>query len=188
MRYLGEVGKERMEGKGARVQIKAFWFRPWAHTRNVNLNDLRRLRSSRLRITNLEQQPANYSPRTAALAREHPKWYWLAQTWMGRMYVARDQMRDRSRAPGVWNGLWEQIPMLGEEHVDSKREEREIVRRVTSSKHEDEREVVRRVTSPKQEDEGEVVRRVKTSKQEAPFPGAVEKGKKKPPPSKRKKT
>ena len=36
---------------------------------------------------------------------------------MGRYFVSRTQVRDRSRAPGVWEEVWKQIPYVGEEPV-----------------------------------------------------------------------
>ena len=117
-----------------RLQIKSFWFRPWAHVRLVEFRDLRRLPSSRLRITNLEQLPL-YGQKAAEDAKRHPALGWVARSWMGRYYVSTDQVRDKSRAPGVWNTMWQQIPVVGQEQLESAKGDRNIVRRVKVSAH-----------------------------------------------------
>lgn len=40
---------------------------------------------------------------------------------MGRYFVTRGMVRDRSRVPGVWDRMWEQIPVVGEEGVEEER-------------------------------------------------------------------
>ena len=38
--------------------------------------------------------------------------------------MSRTQIKDRSRAPGVWDKMWEQIPMVGEQLIAKKTMER----------------------------------------------------------------
>lgn len=116
-----------------RLQMKIFWFRPWAHVKELELRDLRRLPASRLRLrlTNMEQQPINEE--MAIRAKQYPFRHWLVMSFMGRFWVARDQMKDRSRVPGVWNTIWEQIPMVGEEPVANTKDPKNVIRRVKTS-------------------------------------------------------
>ena len=39
---------------------------------------------------------------------------WLARKIFGSFFVSRSQFKDRSRAPGAWNKVWEQIPTVDE--------------------------------------------------------------------------
>ena len=105
------------------IQIKSMMFRPWPHTKEVPFGNLRRLPSSWARLSNLEYVP--YA--TQHLADEHKVWHSLTRNFMGRYFVSRSQITDRSRAPGAWNRMWEQIPMLGEAPVLRPRAERKPV-------------------------------------------------------------
>ena len=43
--------------------------------------------------------------------------YWLAKRTFGTYFVNMNMRTDRSRAPGVWKTIWEQIPLDGERSV-----------------------------------------------------------------------
>ncbi|KAK5172077.1 uncharacterized protein LTR77_003714 [Saxophila tyrrhenica] len=91
------------------VQIKTMWFKPWPKTKTVRLGDLRRLPYSSLRLTNLEHIPSG-----ARIDHQNAGWTgWLVRAVMGRYWVSRAQVKDRSRAPGVWDRMWEDIPLAG---------------------------------------------------------------------------
>jgi hypothetical protein len=94
-----------------RLQIKSMWFMPWPYTKQVFLGDLRRLPYSQLRLTNLEHIPVA----TMEAHKKAPIYSWVVRMLMGRYWVSRQQVKDRSRVPGVWDRMWEQIPMVGEE-------------------------------------------------------------------------
>ena len=98
---------------GTVVEIKSMWFRPWPVTKKIYFEDLRRLPRSWTRLSNLENFPRSNRMK----ADKNPVWNWLALTLMGRYFVSRAQLKDRSRAPGVWDKMWEQIPMTGQEPV-----------------------------------------------------------------------
>ncbi len=105
------------------IQIKSMWFRPWPHTREVQFQDLKRLPRTWSRLTNLEHQPL-WDEKTTAQAKQYLRYDWLARTWMGRYAVRTRQLRDRSRVSGVWEKMWEQIPMAGEASAESKAPDR----------------------------------------------------------------
>lgn len=98
---------------GTIVEIKSMWFRPWPVTKKIYFEDLRRLPRSWTRLSNLENAP----PSNMKKAEKNPMWNWLALTLMGRYFVSRNGVKDRSRAPGVWDKMWEQIPLRGQESV-----------------------------------------------------------------------
>jgi hypothetical protein len=105
------------------IQIKSMWFRPWPVTKEIFFEDFRRLPLSKWRMSNLE-----YTPRkNLELADKNPMWNWIAKKVMGTYYVNVSQYKDRSRAPGVWSKIWQQIPMTGEAHVVRKEVERRAV-------------------------------------------------------------
>ena len=98
------------------VQIKSMWFRPWPVTKEIFFEDLRRLPRRWTRLANLEHVPLG----TKEQAQKNPRWDWVAKSLMGRYFVDMTKDRDRSRAPGVWKRVWEQIPMSGEEPIKAK--------------------------------------------------------------------
>lgn len=99
--------------RDTRFEIKCMWFMPWPKTKVVYFDDLRRLPFSNVRLANLE-----HIPLAQRRAHEESGWKgWLARVFLGRYWVSRQQVKDRSRAPGVWNTMWEQIPVEGSEGV-----------------------------------------------------------------------
>ena len=93
------------------LEIKCFWFRPWPVTKQVWFEDLRRLPFSQVRLSNLEHVPLG-----TRKAHDNAGWLgWLVRSFMGRYWVSRSALRDRSRVPGVWDIIWEQIPLVGQE-------------------------------------------------------------------------
>ena len=94
------------------LYIKGMQFAPWPTTRSVFFEDLRRLRPGWMQIANLEHM----RPAVREEERQYKNrlWGWLAKRMMGTHFVSRTQLRDRSRAPGVLDRMWEQIPMEGE--------------------------------------------------------------------------
>ena len=102
------------------VQIKSMWFRPWPVTKEVFFEDFRRLPRSKIRVSNLEYAPQ----KNLEAADKNPMGNWIAKRLMGTLFVSETQVKDRSRAPGMWKKIWEQIPMAGEAPV-----KREVVKR-----------------------------------------------------------
>jgi hypothetical protein len=74
-------------------------------------------------MSNLEYTPR----RSLELAEKDPMWNWIATKVMGTYFVNVSQFKDRSRAPGVWSKIWQQIPMTGEAHAVRKEVERRAV-------------------------------------------------------------
>ena len=105
------------------VQIKSMWFRPWPVTKEIFFEDLRRLPLSKWRMSNLEHTPR----RSIELADKNPMYNWIAKKVMGTYFVNMSQFKDRSRAPGIWSKIWQQIPMIGEPHLVTKEVERRAV-------------------------------------------------------------
>jgi hypothetical protein len=102
-----------------RVEIKSMWFLPWPVTKEVWFEDLRRL-PERWRLANLENLPLSQR----RMHRESYAWLgWGVRVFMGRYWVSRAQLKDRSRAPGAWDAMWEQIPVEGEEGNDGVKKE-----------------------------------------------------------------
>jgi len=105
-----------------RLQIKSMWFMPWPSTKTVFLGDLRRLELSRFRLANLEHIPPAW--KRIRDSEKETLQSWLARVFMGRYWASRQQVMDRSRAPGVWDRMWEQIPLVGEEGKTGKGDEK----------------------------------------------------------------
>lgn len=86
-------------------------WKPWIVKKEVRFGDLRKLRPSwKEGIANLEHFPDH----ARAMEEHQGKWWFgMAQRYFGRYYVARDQVKDRSAAPGVFDKLWKQIPEKG---------------------------------------------------------------------------
>ncbi|KAI5370968.1 hypothetical protein Slin15195_G018400 [Septoria linicola] len=96
---------------------------PWPKTRTVTLNELKRLKPSlSTGIANLEWTPTRFETGQLEKNRkEHPWYASLATRSLGNFYVKRDQKKDRAAVPGVWDGIWRQIPWKGEEGSVSKK-------------------------------------------------------------------
>ncbi|CAK1354238.1 unnamed protein product [Cercospora beticola] len=97
-----------------KVELSFMRFMPWPQKRIVSFATLRRLRPSlRSGISNLEYLPRD-DRRDAAKRKEYPLFDALLRRWMARYYVNRNQKKDRAAVPGVWDGMWKQIPFSGE--------------------------------------------------------------------------
>ena len=96
-----------------RIQLKSMMFAPWPNTKELVFEDLRRLPKSWTRLANLEHVPIWNQEK----ARESPGWNIVVKSFMGRYFVNQSQVMDRSRAPGVWDRMWKQIPLDGETPV-----------------------------------------------------------------------
>lgn len=94
-----------------RVEIKCMWFLPWPKTTVVYFGDLKRLPHSSIRLSNLEHIPYH----SEEAHRKQPVVSWAARVLYGRYWVSRSYIKDRSRAPGAWDRMWEQIPLVGKE-------------------------------------------------------------------------
>ena len=145
------------------VQIKSMWFRPWPVTQDIFFEDFRRLPQSKIRLANLEWAPQ----KNAEAADKNPMKNWIAKRLMGTYFVNERQSKDRSRAPGIWKKIWEQIPMAGEAPV-----KREVVKKPVLPSN---RSVVRRI-------DAKAAREKRISR--APNGTASKPGKSSPPPTK----
>ena len=105
MRFAGNVPPSAV------VQIKSMWFKPWPVTKEIYFEDFRRLPKSNTRISNLEHSP----PKNRDLGAKNPMLNWLVKRSMATYFVNNNQPKDRSRAPGIWKKMWEQIPMAGDQ-------------------------------------------------------------------------
>ncbi|KXT02740.1 hypothetical protein AC578_5433 [Pseudocercospora eumusae] len=91
------------------LELQYMRWLPWPETRRVPFGRLRRLQPSlRGGIANLEQQNPHVPDKM-----KNTLLGWLAHRNWGRFYVNRAQRRDRSAVPGVWEGMWNQIPLKG---------------------------------------------------------------------------
>ncbi|KAF7196493.1 hypothetical protein HII31_02221, partial [Pseudocercospora fuligena] len=91
------------------LELQYMRWLPWPQTRRMPFGRLRRLQPSlRGGIANLEQQNPHVSDEV-----KNTLVGWLAHRNWGRFYVNRAQRRDRSAVPGVWEGMWKQIPLKG---------------------------------------------------------------------------
>jgi len=94
-----------------RLRLQFIRWAPWLVTRDMFFADFRRLPKSKIRLSNLEIVPEDKKEAIEKLGwqgRVLSKYfnrYWANMTNMGR---------DRSSAPGVWDGMWKQIPYAGE--------------------------------------------------------------------------
>lgn len=90
-----------------RLEISSMKLRPWPTKMEVVFADLRKHNPSwKGGLSNLEWIPLDIQ--------DHPyigTWsHSLLRRFRGVYYVLRDQKKDRSAAPGVWDKMWEQIP------------------------------------------------------------------------------
>ncbi|EME88243.1 uncharacterized protein MYCFIDRAFT_205954 [Pseudocercospora fijiensis CIRAD86] len=91
------------------LELQYMRWLPWPQTRRVPFGRLRRLQPSlRGGIANLEQQNPLVTDKL-----KNSLLGWLAHRNWGRFYVNRAQRNDRSAVPGVWEGMWGQIPLKG---------------------------------------------------------------------------
>lgn len=96
------------------LSVSVIRLKPWPVVQYVTLEDFTRLRQSWKRLTNLEKSSAvsekyladNNSSLLARVVESVPRGIY------GRFYVS-SQIVDNSAAPGVWDKIWQQIPMEG---------------------------------------------------------------------------
>lgn len=92
------------------LELQYMRWLPWPQTRHIRFSQLERLRPSWSSFANLEHIPA-----LSDIELMRQKWsYALVRRWMGSFYVNRHQKRDRAAVPGVFDAMWEQIPMQGD--------------------------------------------------------------------------
>lgn len=96
--------------QSTKVELRSMWFRPWPHTTEVKFGELRRLPHSYMRLSNLER----VLPGSAEMGERHRFWKWLDRAIHSRYLVSRTQLKDRSKVPGVWDAMWEQIAKPGD--------------------------------------------------------------------------
>ncbi|KAF2212270.1 hypothetical protein CERZMDRAFT_97547 [Cercospora zeae-maydis SCOH1-5] len=127
--HVRRSGKEALRRFSAdtpddtKVVLSFMRFMPWPQTRAVAFANLRRLRPSfKGGISNLELIP-QLAEEAEATRKKYPLFDAFLQRWLARFYVSRDQKKDRSAVPGVWDGMWQQIPYAGQDngHVRVKR-------------------------------------------------------------------
>ena len=100
--------------KGTLVDIRNMRFRPWPHNKQVYFEDLRRLPRHWARVSNLEYYPID---NRISEAKQPSRWEWPIRVVLGRYFINREQAKDRSLVPGVWDKIWAQIPVAGEENA-----------------------------------------------------------------------
>ena len=81
-------------------------FAPWLSRQTILFGELRRLPTGLNPFFNLEHVPLH----GGKTARQPSARSWLATQCLWRYYTARGG-RDRSVAPGIWDLMWEQIPV-----------------------------------------------------------------------------
>lgn len=94
---------------------------PWPVHRTVWFDELRRLPPSRARLANLEWVPNKHKREIDGAGRLLGGR--LIKRVMGYLWVDRLQVKDLSSVPGVWERMWEQIPMKGEERKGTVKKE-----------------------------------------------------------------
>ena len=109
MRWANNVPRKTV------ISISMIRLKPWPTVQNAAWEDLSRLPFSFTRLTNLELKPPDHDK---YLAQKKGSWWarlieGMARRVLGRFYVNRTQGKDRSAVPGVWDRMWEQIPMEG---------------------------------------------------------------------------
>ena len=96
------------------VVLKALWFRPWPHNTRVRFGDLRRLKNSFVRMSNLECVPKGLKEKMEL----EPRRGWWTKMSTHR-YLLNKTFRDRGQVRGVMDLVWKQIPFAGEEEVEA---------------------------------------------------------------------
>lgn len=78
--------------------------------------DLSRLPRGRMQLSNLEHKPVDHHKYLADNkgSLRARLFEWMTRRVLGRYYVDRVQTKDKSGVPGVWDKMWEQIPMKGQ--------------------------------------------------------------------------
>lgn len=102
--------------RNTEVYISVIRLKPWPTARRVFFEDLQRLPFSFKRLTNLEWKPAYHEKRIAEDSSPGRARFveGALRRAISRYYVSRTRGKDKSAVPGVWDRMWEQIPMEGE--------------------------------------------------------------------------
>jgi hypothetical protein len=95
-----------------KVSLQTMRWLPWPIHRQVFFSDLRRLPGTKL-SANLEHVPLGHEE-----AKDASKVFGgrLARRMYGRFWVDMT-VRNKSQAPGVWEKMWDQITIKGQEHL-----------------------------------------------------------------------
>ncbi|KAK6437643.1 hypothetical protein LTR95_006157 [Oleoguttula sp. CCFEE 5521] len=95
-----------------RLLFQTYRWVPWPHHQGVWLSDLRRLPASISTLANLEYVPMQN--KDAIEKARTIRGGSLAMRMYGQLQVNRNMKVDKSQMPGVWDALWERIPLKGE--------------------------------------------------------------------------
>ncbi|EMC94720.1 hypothetical protein BAUCODRAFT_124319 [Baudoinia panamericana UAMH 10762] len=93
----------------SRMRITYVRFAPWPLKREVFVSDLRRLPISRVRLVNM-QIVGDEAGGAKTIMDGWFGWY-RRSFWVNMGYMSRDN----SAVPGMWEHVWRQLPVLGEE-------------------------------------------------------------------------
>lgn len=97
-----------------KLVVQTMRFIPWPMHREIAFSSLRRVRAANKGSANLEINPPG-EVKARQRAEGDRLWYaWMVKRMYGRLYVNRSQVKDKSAAPGIWDTMWEQIPMVGD--------------------------------------------------------------------------
>lgn len=88
---------------------------PWPTVQYASFEDLQRLPFSKTRLPNLEHVPPEHEKYVADNQRSWRARFLegISRRVYGRFYVNTSQKTDKSAVPGVWDKMWNQIPMEG---------------------------------------------------------------------------
>jgi hypothetical protein len=114
------------------LELQFMRWAPWPTTRRVRFDRLRRLQPSFSGgIANLEHLPGDTGNKQGKQSFLGD----IVKSWANRFFVNKGQNQDRSAVPGVWDGMWCQIPFKGSEWKPQNPESkiREPNRRVAKS-------------------------------------------------------
>lgn len=102
------------------IELQYLRWAPWFKKRQVRLDSLRRLDSGwRNGNANLEHLPEMESERVKNFKQSIVGEF--IRKAFGLFIVNRKQDRDKSAVPGVWDGIWEQIPYEGEASIERRK-------------------------------------------------------------------
>ncbi|KAK6440528.1 hypothetical protein LTR95_003241 [Oleoguttula sp. CCFEE 5521] len=99
-----------------RLLFQTYRWVPWPHHQGVWLSDLRRLPASKSSLANLEYVPMG--TKNALEKARAARGGALAMRMYGQLQVNRNVSVDKSQLPGVWDALWERIPIKGEARMN----------------------------------------------------------------------
>lgn len=96
------------------IELQFMRWKPWLQGKGYRFDRLRRLTPSlrggiaNLEVVNDEEEHA---------ARDNPRLARFLSALMGRYFVNRQQKNDRAAVPGVWDNMWQRIPLKGQRGV-----------------------------------------------------------------------